>query len=170
MHDVSKVSICRKLLSKGDCSEGDLCDLSHDITEERIPLCMHFAKGKCINPSCPYLHAQHSQGDPVCRAFGTYGYCDKGAQCPDRHVYECPDFSNTGACKVKGCKRPHIERASVLRKAGNRSSPEDMEDVSSDDDFAADSDDIDSDGVEEFIGGDEVEDPRFSQQSDFISF
>lgn len=171
IHDVSKVSICRKLLSKGDCSEGDSCDLSHDITEERIPLCMHFAKGKCINPSCPYLHAQHSQSDPVCRAFGTYGYCDKGAQCPDRHVYECPDFSNTGVCKVKGCKRPHIERASVLRRAGNRSSPEGMDDVSSDDDdFAADSDDIDSDGVEEFIGKDDVEDLRFSAQSDFIGF
>ena len=45
-----------------------------------------------------------------------------------------------------------------------------MDDVSSDDDFAADSDDIDSDGVEEFIGKDVVEDPRFSEQSDFISF
>ncbi|RYP51446.1 hypothetical protein DL768_003232 [Monosporascus sp. mg162] len=71
---------------------------------------------------------------------------------------------------IKGCKRPHIERASVLRRAGNRSSPEEMDDISSDDDFAADSDDIDSDGVEEFVGKDEVEDARFSEQTDFISF
>ena len=170
IHDVSKVSLCRQLLSKGTCPEGDSCDLSHEVTEERTPLCLHFAKGKCINPSCPYVHAQHSQSDPVCRAFGIYGYCDKGAQCPERHVYECPDFSNTGVCKIKGCKRPHIERASVLRRAGNRSSPEEMDDISSDDDFAADSDDIDSDGVEEFIGKDEVEDARFSEQTDFISF
>ncbi|KAK7754074.1 hypothetical protein SLS62_003920 [Diatrype stigma] len=77
---------------------------------------------------------------------------------------------NTGVCKVKGCKRPHIERASVLRRFGNRSSPEEMGDISSDDDFAADSDDIDSDGVEEFIEGDEVEDRRFSEQTDFIGF
>lgn len=85
-------------------------------------------------------------------------------------MFECADFSNTGVCKVQGCKRPHIERASVLRRAGNRSSPEEMDDVSSDDDFAADSDDIDSDGVEEFIERDEGEDPRFSEQSDFIGF
>ncbi|RYP73728.1 hypothetical protein DL771_003441 [Monosporascus sp. 5C6A] len=125
----------QQLLSKGTCPEGDSCDLSHEVTEERTPLCLHFAKGKCINPSCPYVHAQHSQSDPI-----------------------------------KGCKRPHIERASVLRRAGNRSSPEEMDDISSDDDFAADSDDIDSDGVEEFIGKDEVEDARFSEQTDFISF
>ena len=168
MPDVSKVSICRKWLLKGDCAKGDSCDLSHEVTEERVPLCMHFANGKCSNPSCPYIHVEHSPSDPVCRAFGFCGYCDKGAQCPDRHVFECPDFSNTGVCKVKGCKRPHIERASFIRKAGNRSSPE-MDDVSSDD-FAADSDDIDSDGVEEFIGKDVDEDPRFSGQSDFISF
>ncbi|RYO73958.1 hypothetical protein DL764_011032 [Monosporascus ibericus] len=125
----------QQLLSKGTCPEGDSCDLSHEVTEERTPLCLHFAKGKCINPSCPYVHAQHSQSDPI-----------------------------------KGCKRPHIERASVLRRAGNRSSPEETDDISSDDDFAADSDDIDSDGVEEFIGKDEVEDARFSEQTDFISF
>ncbi|RYP38144.1 hypothetical protein DL767_002661 [Monosporascus sp. MG133] len=160
----------QQLLSKGTCPEGDSCDLSHEVTEERTPLCLHFAKGKCINPSCPYVHAQHTQSDPVCRAFGIYGYCDKGAQCPERHVYECPDFSNAGVCKMKGCKRPHIERASVLRRAGNRPSPEEMDDISSDDDFAADSDDIDSDGVEEFIGKDEVEDARFSEQTDFIGF
>ncbi|KAI5926123.1 hypothetical protein F4810DRAFT_655404 [Camillea tinctor] len=171
IHDASKTAICKDWLLKSDCPRGDSCDLSHETTEERTPLCLHFAKGKCNNPSCPYVHAEHAQTDPVCRVFGIYGYCALGAQCPDRHVFECPDFSNTGVCKLKGCKRPHIERASVLRKAGNRESPEGMEDLSSDDGQGApDSDDIDSDDVEEFIGQDNVDDLDFAEQKDFISF
>ncbi|XDG09152.1 hypothetical protein ABKA04_008767 [Annulohypoxylon sp. FPYF3050] len=137
----------------------------------RTPLCVHFAKGNCHNPSCSYVHAEHSPADPVCRSFGTYGYCEQGAQCPDRHVFECPEFSNTGICKNKGCKRPHIERASVLRKKSNRLSAGDLEDLSSDDeDAAADSDDIDSDDVEEFIKKEDDDDLDFAQQKDYIGF
>ncbi|KAK6957436.1 hypothetical protein Daesc_000221 [Daldinia eschscholtzii] len=138
--------------------------------EERTPLCVHFAKGNCHNASCSYVHATHSPTDPVCRAFGIYGYCEKGAQCPDRHVFECPDFSNTGVCKLKGCKRLHIERASVLRKANNRASSEETDVSSDDDDAAADSDDIDSDEVEEFVKNDGEEDLDFIQQKDYIGF
>ncbi|KAI0478831.1 hypothetical protein GGR56DRAFT_632154 [Xylariaceae sp. FL0804] len=174
IHDVSKTAICRKFLLKGSCQRGDDCDLSHDITEERTPLCLHFAQGNCNNPSCSYVHAEHAHTDPVCRAFGIYGYCDKGAGCPDRHVFECPDFSNMGVCKLKGCKRQHVERASVLRKANNArnsQSIEDAEDVSSDDDDAADSDDVDSDEIEEFIGQSEgAEILDFAEQKDFIGF
>ncbi|KAI0841026.1 hypothetical protein F5Y06DRAFT_235737 [Hypoxylon sp. FL0890] len=171
IHDPSKTAICRDYLVKGKCLQGDDCDLSHDITEERTPLCVHFAKGNCHNPSCSYIHAEHSSSDPVCRSFGIYGYCEKGAQCPDRHVFECPDFSNTGTCRTKGCKRPHIERASVLRKASNRKSPQETEDLSSDDeDAAADSDDVDSDQVEEFIQKDDDGDLDFVQQKDYIEF
>ncbi|KAI1142162.1 hypothetical protein F5Y05DRAFT_402135 [Hypoxylon sp. FL0543] len=169
IHDASKTAICRDYLLKGKCLQGDDCDLSHDITEERTPLCMHFAKGNCHNPSCSYIHAEHSPSDPVCRSFGIYGYCEKGAQCPDRHVFECPDFSNTGVCRNKGCKRPHIERASVLRKASHRKSPTETEDLSSDDeDAAADTDDVDSDEVEEFIKKDDDDDLDFVQQKDYI--
>ncbi|KAI2624356.1 hypothetical protein GGR54DRAFT_596099 [Hypoxylon sp. NC1633] len=169
IHDASKTAVCRDYLLKGKCLQGDACDLSHDIIEERTPLCVHFAKGNCHNPSCSYVHVEHPPTDPVCRSFGIYGYCEQGAQCPDRHVFECPDFSNTGSCKTKGCKRPHIERASVLRKASNRMSPEEMEDLSSDDeDAAADSDDVDSDEVEEFVKKDEIDDLDFAQQKDYI--
>jgi hypothetical protein len=46
-----------------------------------------------------------------------------------------------------------------------------MDAVSSDEDeFAADSDDVDSDEVEEFVGQDDVQDPAFSEQKDFIGF
>ncbi|KAI4863889.1 hypothetical protein F4820DRAFT_425362 [Hypoxylon rubiginosum] len=168
IHDASKTAVCRDYLLKGKCLQGEDCDLSHDVSEERTPLCVHFAKGNCHNPSCSYVHTEHAPTDPVCRSFGIYGYCEKGAKCPDRHVFECPDFSNTGVCRLKGCKRPHIERASVLRKA-NRMSPEEMADLSSDDDdAAADSDDVDSDEVEEFIKRDEDDDLDFVQQKDYI--
>ena len=111
-----------------------------------------------------------SPAAPVCRSFGIYGYCEKGINCTDRHVFECPDFSNTGVCKSKGCKLPHRERASVLRKANNRDSDtgdEEMEDFSSDAE-SVDSDDVDSDEVDEFIGQDDEGDLDFTGQRDFI--
>ncbi|KAH9908727.1 hypothetical protein F4778DRAFT_718444 [Xylariomycetidae sp. FL2044] len=171
IHDASKTAVCRDWLLKGNCPRGDACDLAHETTVERTPLCLHFAKGNCNNPSCSYVHVEHSPTDPVCREFGIYGYCDKGAGCPHRHVLECPDFSNTGVCKLKGCKRLHIERASVLRRTGIRESSEEAEDLSSDEDeAAADSDDVDSDEVEEFIGHDDIDDDDFAEQKDFIGF
>ncbi|KAB5581081.1 hypothetical protein GE09DRAFT_1084907 [Coniochaeta sp. 2T2.1] len=172
-HDPSRVAACKDFLQKGQCINGDACDLSHDLTPERTPTCLHFAKDHCTNPSCRYAHVKVSPGAPVCRSFGLYGYCDKGAECPERHAYgECPDFSNTGVCKTKGCKLLHRERASVLRKNNNKNnSDEDVEmgDLSSDDDGdSIDSDDVDSDEVEEFIGQEDGED--FELQRDFISF
>ncbi|KAH8675886.1 hypothetical protein BX600DRAFT_508085 [Xylariales sp. PMI_506] len=162
VHDPSKVAICRDWLFKNDCPNGDGCDLSHETSEERTPLCMHFANGKCNNDSCPYVHVEHSQADPVCRDFGLYGYCAKGSKCPDRHVFECPDFSNTGVCKTEGCKLLHRVRASVLRKAGD----EDLS--SSDEEDQGHAEDIDSDEVEEFIGNDDPEGLDFDQ--DYIGF
>ncbi|SPN97070.1 related to YTH1 Protein of the 3` processing complex [Cephalotrichum gorgonifer] len=109
------------------------------------------------------------QSAPVCRRFGLYGYCDNGSKCTERHVFECPDFSNTGKCKIKGCKLVHRERASVLRKAGQRGGDDDTEDVSSDSDSVA-SDDVDSDEVEELFGDDDPDQSGFTQQKDYISF
>ncbi|KAK9794573.1 putative C3H1-type domain-containing protein [Seiridium cardinale] len=168
VHDPAKVAICRDWLFKSDCPNGDACDLVHETTEERTPLCMHFANGKCHNDSCPYVHAEHSQTDPVCRDFGFNGYCGRGAKCPDRHVFECPDFSNTGICKTKGCKLLHRERASVLRSKAGNNNDEDMADLSSDEDEGAAPDDIDSDEVEEFIGHDDVDELDFDK--DYIRF
>ncbi|KAK6078772.1 hypothetical protein SCUP234_06110 [Seiridium cupressi] len=106
--------------------------------------------------------------DPVCRDFGFNGYCERGAKCPDRHVFECPDFSNTGICKTKGCKLLHRERASVLRSKAGNNNDEDMADLSSDEDEGAAPDDIDSDEVEEFIGHDDVDELDFDK--DYIRF
>ncbi|KAM0280361.1 hypothetical protein ACHAQH_004074 [Verticillium albo-atrum] len=166
IHDASKVAVCRDFLQKGKCANGEECDLSHDLCPQRTPTCLHFIKGNCANHECPYAHNNVSPGALVCRPFGLYGFCDAGQECTERHVSECPDFSNTGVCKTKGCKLLHRERASVLRKAGEQ---EDA-DMSSDDDVA-DSDDVDSDEVDEFLGGDgEVDDAEVKAQSDFIAF
>lgn len=159
-HDPTKVAACKDFLLQGECPDGDACDLSHDLTPERTPSCLHFAKDSCTKFDCRYAHVKVSPGAPVCRSFGIYGYCDKGAACSDRHAFECPDFSNNGVCKTKGCKLPHRERASALRKAIARDNMEDdeMEDVSSDEDGeSVDSDDVDSDAVDEFIGRDELD-------------
>ncbi|KAF5003794.1 hypothetical protein FDECE_9689 [Fusarium decemcellulare] len=166
LHDPNKVALCKDFLKEGRCANGESCDLSHDMTPERTPNCLHFAKGHCAKADCPYTHSKASPGASVCRDFGFNGYCTKGADCTERHVFECPDFSNTGRCKVKGCKLPHRERASVLRNQA-KADDEPMEDVSSDDE-AADSDDVDSDEVAEFIDADS-DCSDFEEQRDFLS-
>ncbi|KAK3330813.1 hypothetical protein B0H66DRAFT_544950 [Apodospora peruviana] len=170
MHIPEKVAVCKDFLQQGECLAGDNCDLSHELTPERTPACLHFAKDNCTKPNCRYAHVKAAPAAQVCRSFGLYGYCEKGADCTDRHVFECPDFSNTGVCKSKGCKLPHRERASVLRKANTRDldlGDEEVEDVSSDDE-SIDSNDVDSDEVDEFIGQDENADLDFTEQRDFI--
>lgn len=184
------MAACKDFLLKGDCPHGNDCDLSHDLTPERTPFCLHYAKGNCTNSNCPYTHSQVSAGALVCRPFGLYGYCDQGADCTERHVlFECPDFSNTGVCKTKGCKLPHRERASFMRRANvidslhndnnntNSSSNssnidgDTYDDPSSDDD-SVNSDDVDSDEVEEFVGADDDADGDvdFVTQKDYIGF
>ncbi|KAH7492928.1 hypothetical protein FOMA001_g1109 [Fusarium oxysporum f. sp. matthiolae] len=166
IHDPNKVALCKDILKDGQCVNGESCDLSHDMTPERTPNCLHYAKGHCAKADCPYTHSKASPAAPVCRNFGFNGYCEMGAECTDRHVFECPDFSNTGRCKVKGCKLPHRERASVLRNTTNAAG-EPLGDISSDDE-AADSDDVDSDEVAEFIDADsDLSD--FEEQKDFLS-
>ncbi|KAH8893784.1 hypothetical protein GQ53DRAFT_644626 [Thozetella sp. PMI_491] len=172
LHDAARVAVCTHFLQKQQCFNGDSCDLSHDLTPQRIPTCMHFLRDGCTKPSCRYAHNKTSPSAPVCRAFGLYGYCEKGLECPDRHVFECPDFSNHGKCKNKGCKLPHRERASVLRKVDESAAADadaEMDDVSSDDDGeSVDSFDVDSDEVDEFIGQDAAGDSSFADQRDFI--
>ncbi len=175
VHDPHRVAICKDFLQQGECAHGDNCDLSHDPSPERTPTCLHFARDSCTKPDCRYAHVKVSPAAPVCRDFGFYGFCAQGARCADRHVFECPDFSNTGACKIKGCKLPHRERASVLRRGRDLSSAtsgdndDEMQDVSSDDDGESiDDDDVDSDEVDEFIGQDEDGALEIAAQKDFI--
>ncbi|ESZ93096.1 hypothetical protein SBOR_6526 [Sclerotinia borealis F-4128] len=158
IHDPSKVGVCKTFLLKGECPNGDSCDLSHDLTPERTPTCLHFAKGNCANSDCRYTHVRVSPTALVCRSFGIYGYCDKGSTCTERHVHECPDFSNTGTCTTRGCKLPHRIKASVIRRnaaAGDSSPGDQSSDISSDEEEEIDSDDVDSDVIDEEVFGNE---------------
>ncbi|KAH8656981.1 hypothetical protein BGZ60DRAFT_416481 [Tricladium varicosporioides] len=173
IHDPSKVAVCKEFLSKGSCPSGESCDLSHDLTPERTPACLHFAKGNCSNPNCRYTHVRVSPNALVCRAFGIYGYCEKGTSCEERHVHECPDFSNIGTCPTKGCKLPHRFKASVMRsntKPGDPSTGDENSDVSSDDeDEEINSDDVDSDDLdEEFFGDEEGRPDVEAMQQDYV--
>ncbi|PTB43061.1 hypothetical protein M441DRAFT_56094 [Trichoderma asperellum CBS 433.97] len=164
VHDPDKVALCKDFLKDGKCPNGESCDLSHELTPERVPNCLHFAKGQCSRPDCPFTHSKASPSAPVCAAFGFCGYCDKGADCTDRHVFECPDFSNTGICKTRGCKLLHRERASVLRNQAKQR--DEAQDVSSEDE-SVDSDDVDSDEVAEFLEGDS-DDSDFDNPKDYL--
>lgn len=170
-HDPNNVAVCKDFLQKGTCTAGDSCDLSHDLTPERTPACLHFAKGNCSNANCRYSHIRVSPSAAVCRPFGIYGYCKKGADCTDRHVSECPDFSNTGTCSTKGCKLLHRHKASIIRKNAAKENTDDdaASDVSSDDDAdEIDSDDVDSDDLNDEVFG--MGDPDSSMQQDFVQF
>ena len=106
------------------------------------------------------------------------GYCQNGQSCGDRHLRECPDYSNSGTCKIRHCKLPHIDRAGRMRKlAANQTGTGDQMDIDDDDVSSEeemydqiDSDDADSDDFdesEEIFGTDTGE---LSEQQDFVGF
>lgn len=116
-HDPAKIAICWNFL-QGNCSKtAETCDLSHDPTPERTPLCLHFLnKGRCTRERCPFPHVNVGARQGVCRDFAVLGYCERGLDCDKQHVRECPDFAEKGTCSTKGCKLPHVIRANRNRK------------------------------------------------------
>ncbi|KAG7094077.1 hypothetical protein E1B28_007697 [Marasmius oreades] len=121
-HDPSKVAICWNFLQDNCPNSDDTCNLSHDPTPERTPLCLHFLnKGRCTRPICLFPHVNVGPRRGVCRDFAVLGYCEKGLDCDKQHVRECPDFAEKGACSTKGCKLPHVIRANRNRKPSSES-------------------------------------------------
>lgn len=181
IHNPATVAICKEYLQKGTCPAGDSCDLSHDATPERAPACLHFLRGKCSNPTCRYSHVRVNPSAPVCRDFATLGYCGKGKLCNERHVHECPNYANTGNCRDKKCRLPHVDRAGQIRKrAANAAgtinpavpSTESEHDLTSEEEEfdAIDSEDVDSDGLEGYMMdiSDDHDAQSLSQQQDYI--
>lgn len=162
----------------GNCPTGDYCDLSHEMSYHRVSACTHFLRGNCTNDACRYPHVKISPSASVCRSFATLGYCASGEQCSRRHVFECPDHANRGACTNQKCQLPHVDRASTMRKAAQRQAKivigsEDNSDLSSDDASVSDGqsefDDLDADDRDATItGSDDYHD--LTQQQDYISF
>ncbi|KAF2498372.1 hypothetical protein BU16DRAFT_481227 [Lophium mytilinum] len=171
VHDFDKLAICKDFLMKGKCALGDGCELSHIPTPHRVPACLHFVRGNCTNANCRYAHVRINPTAPVCRAFGRLGYCDKGVDCPDRHMFECPDYANKGMCRNAKCRLPHVDRASQLRSkaaaAGSLpvSDDDDSQDISSDEEVFGDSDDFDSEGIDD---DSDIIGLGLSQQQDYV--
>ncbi|OJD30892.1 ccch zinc finger protein [Diplodia corticola] len=179
LHDPHKVAICKDYLLRGNCALGDGCDLSHDPSPNRVPACVHFMRGNCTNDACHYAHIRVNPSASVCRAFGTVGYCEKGSDCAERHVFECPDYANHAVCRNPKCRLPHVDRAGQIRKAAAaQTASADAEmgspDLSSDDEYdEIDSDDVDSDDeIEEDVvmHGSDDNGQELSQQQDFVGF
>ena len=176
--------MCPTFLQTGNCPAGESCDLSHEPTPERVPTCLHFLRGRCSNSICRYAHVRVNPSALVCRDFSTLGYCSRGATCSGRHVHECPNWSNSGACHDKKCRLPHIDRAGQIRKqaanaleskrSGDGTNiPEDnIDDISSEEDEenGSDDEDVDSDGMEDGImpRPQTGEQSGLFQQNDFV--
>ena len=177
-HDINKLAICQDFLRHGSCDAGEeACNLSHDPTPNRVPACIHFLRGKCTKEDCRYAHVNVNASAPVCRDFATLGYCSKGVSCTERHVSECPDYSNTGTCRNKKCRLPHVDRAGNLRKAAvmkaNKGSDDnESSDLSSDEEDyqEIDSDDVDSEAEQDIVMTGVDRGHELDQQQDFISF
>jgi hypothetical protein len=177
-HDPNKIAVCKDFLRSGRCAAGDACNLSHETTPHRVPACTHFLRGNCTNPDCRYAHVAVNPAALACRAFGTIGYCDKGAECTERHVFECPDYANTGICRNKKCRLPHVDTAGNMRKAKSAAETKmdevETSDLSSDEESydGIDYDDVDSDNFSdnEVMGGTNEGDHELSQQQDYVKF
>ena len=173
--------MCKDYLQSGNCPAGTSCDLSHEPVPERVPACLHYLRGKCSNPTCRYAHIRVNPAALVCVDFAVLGYCSQGASCSERHVHECPDYANAGACRKRKCHLPHVDRAGQIRKhaannvnTANGLDEDDDSDLTSDDEHdEIDTDDFDSDGVTEDPM--QISDDRLSlvshalsQQQDFV--
>lgn len=98
----------------------------------------------------------------------------------ERHIFECPDYANSGICNNKQCRLPHVDRAGQIRKnsfpvTGQGSSDQannmiEEDDISSEGE-EVDSDDVDSDDLaEELMEPNDPDDFSISHQKDFVQF
>ncbi|KAF2013264.1 hypothetical protein BU24DRAFT_411028 [Aaosphaeria arxii CBS 175.79] len=118
IHDPDKTAICKPFLFKGQCPSGEACPLSHNPSANRSPHCIHFQNDSCNKDDCPYAHVHVNAAAPLCEDFARLGFCDKGAQCTNRHALgECPDYTNKGSCHQNNCRLNHVVHAGRLRKA-----------------------------------------------------
>ena len=175
-HDPNKVAICTKFL-RSACSKGDDCDLSHSPTYSNTPACTHFLRGNCTKDACRYPHVHVSPTASVCAPFARLGYCSN-QDCGKRHVFECPDYANTGYCAKAAsglCSLPHPDHAAAMRKAAAKQAKMEIEndsDLSSEEDDEENMpafEDIDSDDVEDMTDV-QTYDHELTQQQDYVAF
>lgn len=181
-HDVNKVAVCKTFLHQGICPAGSACALSHDLTPNRTPACIHFVRGSCNKPDCRYPHVKVNLDAPVCSPFAKLGYCEAGAGCSNQHSFECPDYANLGRCDNNKCRLPHIDRAGQLRRlagvpnestsASKSPSSYGESEIKGEGGMELDSEDADGFLLRHSSPGDssKVEDSAFTQQDDYVGF
>jgi hypothetical protein len=153
---------------------GDNCDLTHESSPEVAPTCLHFLRGNCTKHPCPYSHASVNASAAICRSFAYLGYCEKGADCGERHLRECPDYNSATGCRIEHCPLPHVDRASQMRRKGaNKTGTSDVmnvDDISSNDAASNgnETDDVDSEDIDEPEQIFGYHTHELSQQQDFI--
>ncbi|KAI0705149.1 hypothetical protein BC835DRAFT_1261399 [Cytidiella melzeri] len=146
-HDPSKIAICWPFLQDTCPHTATTCALSHDPMPERTPLCVHFANaGRCTRSNCPFPHVRVGPREGVCRDFAVLGYCEKGLDCAQQHVRECPDFAEKGICTTKGCKLPHVIRANRTRPKLDAANPFTKVEIAATDATNSESADVESAG------------------------
>ncbi|XP_058062495.1 zinc finger CCCH domain-containing protein 3 [Anopheles bellator] len=119
LHDPKHISICRKFL-RGECTvEG--CLMSHNVSLEKMPVCRYFLEGRCVRDVCPYLHKKVSEKERICHAF-LNGFCALAGKCPNRHVFQCPEYERDGKCDRIKCPYPH-GRKEIKSKPSIQSAP-----------------------------------------------
>ncbi|WAQ89648.1 hypothetical protein PtA15_11A338 [Puccinia triticina] len=104
-HDPSQVAICPRYLRKKCSYSANSCPLSHKPNPHNMEHCSHFPR--CNKAECPYPHVKPTTAQ-ICQEFADLGWCSKGAQCAERHVRECPEFSTKGTCSNPGCRLRHM--------------------------------------------------------------
>ncbi|KFB50384.1 AGAP005735-PA-like protein [Anopheles sinensis] len=120
LHDPKHVSICQKFL-RGECIL-DGCLLSHNVSLEKMPVCTFFLEGRCMRDVCPYLHKKVSEKERICDAF-LNGFCALADKCPNRHIFQCPEFERNGKCDRIKCPYPHGRKEMKKKPAAGSNSP-----------------------------------------------
>jgi hypothetical protein len=175
IHDPDKLALCPLYLKDTCPLPAEQCSLSHVADAHRSPACLHFNRGHCDKEqNCRYAHIKTNPSASVCRDFALLGYCEKGFECEQRHIFECPDFTDSGECHRRGCKLPHIDTATTVRKrtegeiARKRYHDDvDDEDSEAEDDDSADEEEEDTESDVESEGVDD-DGEKFEDQLDFM--
>ncbi|OZJ01478.1 hypothetical protein BZG36_05527, partial [Bifiguratus adelaidae] len=110
IHDKSHRIMCRKFLQKACPNTAETCPLNHYPTPHIMPHCLKFQRGFYHDPDCLFAHVKVNEDAPICRDFVYDGYCPRGIECTNRHLWVCPNFWETGTCKKPKCRLPHIRK------------------------------------------------------------
>jgi hypothetical protein len=152
-HDPTKLALCPQHLKDQCPLSAEQCPLSHSPSAHRSPTCVHFSRGHCEKPHCKYAHIKLSALAEICPPFAYTGYCPRGAECAQRHVFECPEFEALGECSRPACKLAHVDTAQTVRRREQRGE----DDVSRGEEVSSGEEEEDDD-VESLSEGDGFED------------